>query len=140
MVTITGAGIVTVRASALGGSISGTTYRPAPDVDQSFTVAPLVTASSVVVASNNTPSLFGVPVTLTATVSPTGATGAVTFKDGTTSLACAAGSSLTAPVATCKTSALAIGTHAITATFAGSASLLRARRRRSRRPSSPREC
>ena len=79
---------------------------------------------SVVVASNNTPSLFGVQITLTATVSPTAATGAVTFRDGTATLACAAGSSLTAPVATCKTSALAVGAHAITAVFAGNASLL----------------
>ena len=119
MVTLTGAGVVKVRASQAGNA----NYAAAVPVEQSFTVTAVVTASSVVVASNNTPSLAGVQITLTATVSPTAATGAVTFKDGTATLACAAGSSLTAPVATCKTSALAIGTHAITAVFAGNASL-----------------
>src|SRR4029077_9780031 len=118
-VTVTGAGTVTVGASQ-GGNAN---YAAATPVEQSFTVTPVVTTSSVVVTSNNAPSLFGVTITLTATVSPTAATGAVTFKDGTTTLACATGSVLTAPVATCKTSALALGTHAITAVFAGNASL-----------------
>ena len=117
MVTITGAGIVKVRASQAGNA----NYAAAVPVDQSFTVAVVHVVGDG--ASNNAPSLAGVPITLTATVSPTAATGAVTFKDGAAAIACASGSALSAPVATCKTSALAVGTHAITAVYAGNASL-----------------
>ena len=116
-VTITGAGLVKVRASQ-GGS---TNYAAAIPVERSFTVA--VVTSTVTVRSNNSPSLAGVPITLTATVSPTAATGAVSFKDGATAIVCASGSVLSAPLATCNTSALAVGTHAITAVYAGNSSL-----------------
>ena len=74
MVTVTGAGIVKVRASQ---PAAPTTWPTVP-VDQSFTV--ISNASSVVVASSKTPALAGVPITLTATVSPTGATGAVSLQ------------------------------------------------------------
>ena len=116
-VTITGVGTVKVRASQTGNG----NYAAAIPVEQSFTVS--VVTSTVTVSSNNSPSLFGVPITLTATVSPTAATGAVSFKDGATAIVCATGSSLNAPVATCKTSLLAIGTHAITAVYVGNPSL-----------------
>ncbi len=115
MVTLTGAGIVKVRASQAGNA----SYLAAAPVEQSFTVTS--TASSVVVTSSNAPALAGVTITLTATVSPTGATGAVAFKDGAATLACGIGSVLTAPVATCRTSSLAVGTHSITAVYAGGA-------------------
>jgi hypothetical protein len=118
MLSMTGAGIVKVRASQAGN----VNYLAATPVEQSFTV--IANTSSVIVTSSQTPALAGVPITLTATVSPTGATGAVSFKDGVTPIACGIGSVLTAPVATCKTSALAVGTHSITAVYAGSSSLL----------------
>jgi N,N-dimethylformamidase beta subunit-like protein/uncharacterized protein DUF4082/Big-like domain-containing protein len=75
---------------------------------------------TIALASSNATSLFGVPITFTATVAPLGATGTVSFTDGTTPIACKpAGSSLTAPVATCQTSSLAIGTHTISAVYGG---------------------
>lgn len=62
------------------------------------------------------PVSVGASVTLTATVSPTAATGSVQFFDGATSLG-------TSPVAggtaSISTSALAAGSHSLTATFTG---------------------
>ncbi|HXI31003.1 MAG TPA: Ig-like domain repeat protein, partial [Vicinamibacterales bacterium] len=80
-------------------------------------------ATKTVVTSSNATSLFGVPITLTATVSPiapaTGiVAGTVTFKDGTVVLGTA---TLSAGAAAFTTSTLAVGTHAITAAFGGSA-------------------
>lgn len=65
------------------------------------------------------PSGFGKPVTFTADVTPDLglATGNVTFKDGTTALGTVA---LSGGVATFTTSALAVGSHSITADFVGS--------------------
>jgi hypothetical protein len=73
------------------------------------------------ITSNAAPSVFGQPITLTATVAAVapGAgtpTGTVTFAEGTTSLD-------TAPVgggqATVTTSRLSVGAHALTATYGG---------------------
>src|SRR5436305_1803756 len=47
---------------------------------------PVVAASSVNLSTFPSPSLFGAPVTLTATITPGSATGRVTFYDGTTVL------------------------------------------------------
>jgi hypothetical protein len=118
LVTITGAGIVTVLASQAGSA----NYAAAIPVNRSFTVTGAT--STVTVTSDNSPSLFGVPITLTATVSPTAATGAVLFRDGTTDIVCESGSVPSAPVATCIMSTLAItGPHTITAVYAGNSSL-----------------
>ncbi|QEM67418.1 carbohydrate-binding domain-containing protein [Geobacter sp. FeAm09] len=70
-----------------------------------------LTASAATVAS-------GASVTLTAAISPTDATGTVTFYDGTSSLGTATISSGTASLAT---SALSVGTHTLTAAYGGSA-------------------
>jgi len=69
--------------------------------------------------SSLNPSGFGKPVTFTADVTPVSglATGNVTFKDGATVLGTAA---LSGGVATFSTSALAVGSHSITADFLGS--------------------
>ena len=86
--------------------------------------ATIVNSTTVTVASSNNPSVFGQSVTFTATV-VTGAytgnlTGTVSFFDGTTALA--SNVPLSAPpgvtvTATFTTSALAVGSHAITATY-----------------------
>ncbi len=90
-----------------------------PAVDVAFTatfVGPL--ASATTLASSVNPSVFGQPVTLTATVTGGGATpvGTVTFKEGATTLGTAlldgAGNSSVAP-------ALAVGAHSITAVYGG---------------------
>ena len=63
------------------------------------------------------PSVFGQSVTLTATAPGSGTpTGTVTFFDGATLLGTG---TLTAGVATFTTSSLAVGSHAITVTYAG---------------------
>jgi hypothetical protein len=80
--------------------------------------APVTTTTTTVVSSAN-PSSYGQPITLTATVSGSGGTptGSVRFdSDGNT--LCAA-STLVGGVATCATSALSAGSHAITATYGG---------------------
>ena len=79
---------------------------------------PVATASATTVASSpvNAGS-YGAPVTFTATVTAT-ATGTVAFKDGTTVLGTG---TVSANQATYTTSALAVGNHAITATYGGDA-------------------
>jgi hypothetical protein len=74
--------------------------------------------SSTVVSSVN-PSLFGQPVTLTATVTSSAGTptGAVTFKDGSTALG--TGTLNASGIATFTTSTLAVGGHSITAEYGG---------------------
>src|SRR5262249_1369117 len=58
----------------------------------------------------------GQSVTLTATVSPSSAGGAVTFKDGSTTLGTG---SLASGQATFTTSSLAAGSHSLTAVYGG---------------------
>ena len=91
---------------------------------QTFTINVARGGTTTTLASSNNPSLFGVPITLTATITPAAATGAVAFKDGANTLTCGTGSSLMAPIATCKTSSLAVGSHPITAIYAGSSSYI----------------
>ena len=68
--------------------------------------------------SSGSPSPWGQPVTFTATVSPSVATGSVTFLDGTNSLGTAL---LSSGTATLPVSTLAVGSHSITAVYGGSA-------------------
>jgi len=78
------------------------------------------------VTSSNSPSLFGVPITLTASVAAVAPgsgvpAGAITFQDGATAIGTA---NVVGGVATLTTSSLAVGTHSITAAYAGSASFV----------------
>ncbi len=75
--------------------------------------------STIVLASSLNPSTYGASVTFTATItssSTTAATGTVSFYDGATKIGAG---TLTAGVATFATTTLAVGTHSITATYAG---------------------
>jgi hypothetical protein len=74
----------------------------------------LLPSQTTLVATPN-PDTTGGPLTLTATVSPSAATGTVTFYDGTTSVGTA---SLSAGTATIQVS-LPAGNHALTATYGG---------------------
>jgi hypothetical protein len=78
-------------------------------------------STSTTLVSSSNPSTHGSSVTFTATVKagsgPT-PTGSVTFKDGSTTLG--TGTLNASGVATFKTSALAVGTHSITAAYGGS--------------------
>ncbi|MBP9773081.1 MAG: SH3 domain-containing protein [Candidatus Peribacteraceae bacterium] len=75
-----------------------------------------LSGSTIVLASGTNPSAFGASITLTATVSPSAATGTVTFKNSGTTIGSAtlghASGSLT-------TSALAAGSHSLTAVYSG---------------------
>ena len=80
----------------------------------------IATASATSLGSSGSPSTQGQSVTFTATVScSTPPTGTVTFSDGATTLATVALSG--AGVATFSTAALVLGTHTITAVYAGDA-------------------
>jgi N,N-dimethylformamidase beta subunit-like protein/uncharacterized protein DUF4082/Big-like domain-containing protein len=101
-----------------GGS---TNFTGSTSAALSQNVGPSATATAV--TSSNNPSLFGVPITLTASVAPiapaTGVpSGSITFKDGAAILGTA---TLVGGSAAMTTSALAVGTHAITAVYGGSA-------------------
>ncbi len=72
--------------------------------------------SSTTVTSSLNPSGFGTSVTFTATVTPSAATGTVTFKDGSTTLGTG---TLSGGKATYSTSTLSVASHSITASYGG---------------------
>lgn len=83
-----------------------------------FTLAPVATTTTV--TTSLSPSVFGQPVTLTATVTTAGLgtpTGNVQFFDGAASLGIVALNA--SGVATLMTSSLSVATHTITAQYAG---------------------
>src|SRR5439155_17358396 len=79
--------------------------------------------STTLVASSVNPSVFGQSVTFTATVTGSGAgnpSGVVTFSDGATSIGQGTLSTTgTTTTASFTTSTLGVGSHSITATYAG---------------------
>src|SRR5580700_7101549 len=72
--------------------------------------------SSVSLVSSSNPSAYGSPVTFTATVTPSAATGTATFKDGSTTLGT---STISGGQAQFTTSSLALGSHSIKASYGG---------------------
>src|SRR5689334_861786 len=88
-----------------------------------WTVAVMIPAacaqSSVSLSTTPNPSVFGAPVTLKATVTPSTATGRVTFFDGVTVLGTAALSSGTASLST---ALLPSGTRSLRAVYGSAAS------------------
>ena len=122
---VTAAGPNPVSA-AIAGLLPVTTYHyrvkavssagEAYGSDLTFTTAKVTT--STVVATSGTPSLFGNPVTFTATVTPA-APGMIQFLDGVTPLGSVA---LVGGKASISTSALSSGSHSITAVYAGDGS------------------
>lgn len=118
MLTIAGAGSVTVQASQAGNA----QYAPAIPVSQTFTVNQASTV--LVLTSNNNPSSLNQSVTLAATIMPQNggqASGAVTFEDGSTILGVVIASS---NLATLTTSTLAVGTHSISASYSGNSNFI----------------
>jgi len=107
---------ITINHVVTLGAPAGTIYQTC--ADDAGGVGPGVTTTAVVSSLN--PSLVGQSVTFTATVTGTTPTGTVQFRDG--------GVSLGAPVALAgggtaalSTSALAAGTHSISAVYSGDA-------------------
>jgi hypothetical protein len=127
-VVLNGSGVATLTTSSLSAgshAIAADYGGDATFANSSGTVAGgqivnQTTAATSLTSSLN-PSQFGQSVTFTATVTGSGGTptGAVTFKDGATNLA-------TVPLngsgtATLTTSALSVGTHAMTVDYSGDA-------------------
>jgi hypothetical protein len=95
------------------------------DKDFGLSIQPFIqtvnTPTATTVTSSANPSVFGQPVTFTATVSAAAPgsgtpTGTVTFSDGLTSIG---SGTLSAGIATFSTSSLTVGAHAITAIYSG---------------------
>jgi len=99
-----------ITVTAVNTATSGTITSPPTQV----TVAKATVI--VTLASSANPASPGQAITFSATV-PAGATGSVTFLDGTTVLG--VGAINAAGIATFTTSALTIGSHSITATYSG---------------------
>jgi len=78
-----------------------------------------VNATTTAVVSSQNPSFFGQSTTFTASVSGSGATGTVTFKDGSTTFGTG---TLSGGKASFSTTALATGTHSIKAVYGGDSS------------------
>jgi hypothetical protein len=79
-------------------------------------------ATTTTVTSSANPSSSGQSVVLTATVSPSGATGAVTFLDGNSTLGIgtlSAGKATCGTSTPCSTSGLGAGSHSIKAAYSG---------------------
>ena len=116
-----GTGVATLTTSSLGVGTHSITAQYGGDSNYNDAVSTAVSqvvnlaSSTVALASSLNPSTFGASVTLTATVT-SGATGTVTFHDGTTSLG---SGTISSGVATLTTSSLAAGTHSITAQYGG---------------------
>jgi hypothetical protein len=72
--------------------------------------------SAATVSSSTNPAPFSAPVTFTAVVSPTAATGTVMFMDSATTLGTG---TLSGGTASFSTSSLAVGSHSITAAYGG---------------------
>jgi hypothetical protein len=117
-----GGGQATFTTSTLGvgtHSITATSNGNGNYLASTSSAVPLTVSratSTTSLASSPNPSTFGQSVTFTATVSPTAATGPVTFFDGSTSLGTA---NLIGGRASFSTSSLSVGSHTITATYGG---------------------
>ncbi len=102
-----------VASAATGGTFNPANYIISYN-DGTLTVNQASTA--MLVTSDNNPSCFGSSVTLTATVTPSSASGNTEFFDGVTSLGTA---TISGGVATITSSSLAVGPHSIMAQYLG---------------------
>jgi hypothetical protein len=74
------------------------------------------TSTTTTLTSSTNPSMYGSSITFTATVSPSAATGMMTFYDGATSLGSVG---LSGGTASLVTSTLSVGTHQVSAMYSG---------------------
>ncbi|HWH12159.1 MAG TPA: Ig-like domain repeat protein [Solirubrobacteraceae bacterium] len=112
----------TITASFAGDA---PTYLASSDTSRKFTVNKAPTATTLTVAPAS-PSVFGQPVTFTATVSPNDNGGTIAFKDGAgTIVGCGAQAvSGVSHQATCVTPALSVGSHTVSAVYSGDGNYL----------------
>lgn len=111
-VAMVAAGLCTIDA----GQDGDTHYGAAVPVMRSFSL--FGTAASLALSLSPSKPVPGQPVTITATITPAGATGSVTFTNGATTLC--AGVVPNAGVATCSAVLAGAGQHTLGATFNGS--------------------
>jgi len=116
------AGTAAFSISTLAGGNHSLTASYGGDTNDAPSTSAAVTESVGQAPTNTTlratpnPATIGQNVTLTATVSPSSATGTVTFLDGATSIGSA---NLSAGTATIGISTLATGNHSLTASYGG---------------------
>ena len=100
------------------GTLDGANYTTGPITAPCSVIASFIHDTTIALASSAEPSVFGQSLTFTATLAAASPTGSVTFRDGANVLG-------TAPIsgasANFTTTALGVGTHAITAQYAGDA-------------------
>ncbi|MFT4111193.1 Ig-like domain repeat protein [Silvibacterium sp.] len=110
---------LTVGSHTITAEYGGDSSHESASASLTQVVESLLTSSNTLSCSPN-PAAYGATVTCTATVSGPSSTpaGSVTFYDGTTSLGTA---TLDDGVATYSTSSLSVGSHSISAVYAGSA-------------------
>jgi len=119
-------GVATFSTSTLAVGTHSVTAQYSGDATHTGSTSPALSqtvnkaTTTITLASNNNPSKTGQPVTFTATVSPSTATGTVQFFDGSTSLTTVV---LSGGQASFTTSSLAAGKHSITAVYSGNANL-----------------
>ncbi len=109
----------TISSPSVGSYNLSAAYAAQGNFDASATYGTLTVSQASTltdVTSSLNPSNFGDTVTFTATVTPSTATGTVTFKDDTTVLGTG---TVSGGVATFSTSALTGGVHSITAEYGG---------------------
>jgi hypothetical protein len=119
-VTITGASGTGQSCIIVAQQAGNVNYNPAPDVPRSFTIAKAPTTAAL--ATSKSQTVFGEDVTFTATVTsgPSGLSGTVTFKDGSSTLGTASLTCSSPCTAELTTDALTTGSHNdITAVYGG---------------------
>ena len=104
-----------VGTDSLTASYSGDTYW-APSTSSAVQQVVSKASTSTALSSSPNPSISGSAVSLTATVTPSSATGSVQFFNGSTLLGAA---SLTGGVAQLSTASLPVGTDSLTAVYSG---------------------
>ncbi len=109
--TIPAPGSYTIQANYSGDTSDG-----GASASLDFYVQKIVSTASL--AATTTTAAAGTAITFTATVSPAAASGVVTFFDGANTLGQA---TLASGIGTFTTSSLAVGSHSITAMYAGDA-------------------
>ena len=115
-------GTATLALSTLATASHSLTAVYGGDINDGGSTSPVLTqtvnpaATTTALTSSAIPSIFGQNVVLTVTVSPSTATGTVTFKDGSTSLGTG---TLSGGTATLALSTLATASHSLTAVYGG---------------------
>lgn len=122
--SLNGSGQATFAISSLGAGTHSVTAVYGGDTNFNTSSSSAVSqavnqaSSTTTLGSSPNPSALGQTVNFTATV-PSGATGTVNFKDGSTSLTNCTAVAVNGTTASCATSSLGTGIHSITASYSG---------------------